>query len=576
VRFSQLYAPTLKETPADAEVISHELLVRGGFIRKVAAGVFTYLPLGKKVLKKIEEIVREEMDRVGCQEILMPIIQPSDMWKTTGRWEDYGPEMMKLIDRHDREFTLGPTHEEMVTTTVKHELYSYKSLPVNLYQIYTKYRDEIRPRFGLLRAREFIMKDAYSFHTSMEDLHKTYQVMYQAYANILKRMGLKYMVVEADTGAIGGSCSHEFNILAENGESHLFYCPKCGYSASDEKAEYFSDDSCSEELVRAKTRVSTPGVKTIEQVSAYLKTDSSKIVKSLLFKGRSEFIMVLIRGDREINLSKLRAITKDQTLELAQPEDVLQEFGVPIGFIGPSGIKKTVTIIGDLSVKNLKNVVIGGMETDFHYVDANEGRDFTVTKWHDVRMVEKGDRCPHCQTPMEETLGIEMGHIFELGTKYSEKLEACYIDEKGESKPFVMGCYGWGVSRTIAGIVEQLHDEKGIIWPVNVAPFRIIITVVNYNDAVQKNVGERLYRYFLDKGAEVLLDDRLTSAGSKFNDADLTGIPIRITVGKAVATGSIEMKKRYEKEAVRLSIEDGFEKVYQRFESMIGDYAPGV
>ncbi len=576
LRFSKLYAPTIKESPADAEVISHELLVRGGFIRKVAAGVFTYLPLGKRVLKKIEELVRTEMDAAGCQEILMPIIQPSDMWKTTGRWEDYGPEMMKITDRHDRQFTLGPTHEEMVTTTVKNELASYKELPINLYQIYTKYRDEIRPRFGLLRAREFIMKDAYSFHTSMEDLHKTYQTMYQAYARILERMGLKYMVVEADTGAIGGSCSHEFNILATNGESNLYYCPKCGYSASDEKAGYAKEAPYPEEAPRVLRKVSTPGVKTIEQVSAFLGLPASRIVKSLLFKGREGFVMVMIRGDHEINLSKLRAAAQDQTLELAQPDDVAEAFGVPIGFIGPVGIKNSVKIYGDRSVQGLRNIVVGGMETDFHYCDANVGRDYTVSEWHDLRMVRAGDRCPQCSEPLLETKGIEMGHIFELGTKYSEKLDATYTDENGQSHPFVMGCYGWGVSRTIAGVVEQSHDDKGIIWPLAIAPYHLMITVVNVNDPLQKETGERLYRHFSERGAEVLLDDRAASAGFKFNDADLIGIPVRLTIGKAVSSGVIELKKRYEKEPVKVQLEDGFDSVYKLFESMIATYAPGI
>ena len=576
LRFSKLYAPTIKESPADTEVISHELLVRGGFIRKVAAGVFTYLPLGKRVLKKIEELVRTEMDAAGCQEILMPIIQPSDMWKTTGRWEDYGPEMMKITDRHDRQFTLGPTHEEMVTTTVKNELASYKELPINLYQIYTKYRDEIRPRFGLLRAREFIMKDAYSFHTSMEDLHKTYQTMYQAYARILERMGLKYMVVEADTGAIGGSCSHEFNILATNGESNLYYCPKCGYSASDEKAGYAKEAPYPEEAPRVLRKVSTPGVKTIEQVSAFLGLPASRIVKSLLFKGREGFVMVMIRGDHEINLSKLRAAAQDQTLELAQPDDVAEAFGVPIGFIGPVGIKNSVKIYGDWSVQGLRNIVVGGMETDFHYCDANVGRDYTVSEWHDLRMVRAGDRCPQCSEPLLETKGIEMGHIFELGTKYSEKLDATYTDENGQSHPFVMGCYGWGVSRTIAGVVEQSHDDKGIIWPLAIAPYHLIITVVNVNDPLQKETGERLYRHFSERGAEVLLDDRAASAGFKFNDADLIGIPVRLTIGKAVSSGVIELKKRYEKEPVKVQLEDGFDSVYKLFESMIATYAPGI
>lgn len=577
MRFSKLYAPTLKESPSDAEVISHELLIRGGFIRKVAAGIFSYLPLGKRVLRKIEEIVRTQMDMSGCQEVLMSIIQPADIWKTTGRWEDYGPEMMKLKDRHDREFTLGPTHEEMVTTLVKNELTSYKDLPVNLYQIYTKYRDEIRPRFGLLRAREFIMKDAYSFHTTMEDLHATYQVMYHAYSRILEKMGLKYRVVEADTGAIGGSGSHEFNVLANSGESKLFLCAKCGYSASDEKAGYTISYPYPQEEPLPLRKVSTPEVKTIEQVSHFLGVPSARIVKSLLYKGREGFVMVLIRGDMEINLSKLRATIKDQTLELAQPEDVFAEFGTPIGFIGPVKIKKAkLRIFGDYSIQALQNVVVGGMEKDTHFCDANIGRDYDVGEWLDVRMVQKGDACPNCQTPLEETKGIEIGHIFELGTKYSEKLAAHYIDENGESKPFIMGCYGWGVSRTMAAVVEQLHDEDGILWPFCIAPFHLIITVVNYSDPVQQEVGERLYQFFSEKGVEVLLDDRPASAGFKFKDADLIGIPIRITVGKGVSKGFIEMKCRNRKEATRIALQESDEPIYTLYNNLKQAYASGV
>ena len=575
VRFSRLYAPTIKETPSDADVISYELLIRGGFIRKVASGVFTYLPLGQRVLHKISRIVREEMDRAGCQELLMPIAQPSEMWKQSGRWQDYGPEMMKLKDRHQREFTLGPTHEEMITMTVRNELTSYRDLPVNLYQVNTKYRDEIRPRFGLLRAREFIMKDAYSFHTTMDDLHQTYEDMYRAYERILKRLGLQFMVVDADTGAIGGSRSNEFVVLAGSGESRLLYCEKCGYSASEEKAEYRINYEYPMESPLDLERVDTPGVRTIDQVSEFLSVPASKIVKSLLYKGRDGYKLVMIRGDFELNLSKLRASLGDQTLEMASPENVLQDFGVPIGFIGPVGLEgKKVEKVADHSIRGLSNFVVGGMQPDTHYTNCNPDRDFSVDRWIDVKMVQVSDPCPECGTPLVETRGIEMGHIFELGTKYSEKLEAFYTDEDGSKKPFVMGCYGWGVSRTLAATVEQLHDENGMLWPVSIAPFELLITVVNARDDKQVQAGEELYRFFLEKGVEVLLDDREASPGFKFKDGDLIGIPVRITVGKALSDGQVEIKKRTDRKSTRVSMEQGYEGIFQAFQQALEGYDP--
>ncbi|RKX46590.1 MAG: proline--tRNA ligase [Thermotogae bacterium] len=567
MRFSKLYAPTLKEKPADAELVSQELLQRGGFVRKVAAGVYAYLPLGWRVIKKIEEIVREEMGAIGAQELLMPIIQPAEIWKITGRWDDYGPEMMKLQDRHERSFTLGPTHEEMITTIIQNELNSYKQLPVTLYQIANKYRDEIRPRFGILRAREFIMKDAYSFHRDWESLDATYRDFYRAYSKIIERIGLKYVVVEAATGAIGGSESHEFNVLASTGENTLLLCKKCGYAASQDRAEYTPDYEEFQEPEKPLERVETPNVRTIEEVSAFLSVPKDKIVKSLIFVGKSGAVMTLMRGDLELNPEKLKAYLKDQTLELADPETVRKLFGVPVGFVGPVGAGNTVKIIGDLSVQRMKNYVVGGMEIDTHYVNANHGRDFEISEWADLKLVEAGDRCPKCGEPMQSTKGIELGHIFKLGTKYSDSMGAYFTEQDGSKKPFIMGCYGWGISRTMGAAVEQLHDERGIIWPISIAPYQVIVTIVNIGDKNQVKTGERIYAHLAGAGLEVLLDDRSVSAGFKFNDADLIGIPIRVTIGKKISQGFVEVKKRYEDWAETVSVESAVEAVFNAIKS---------
>jgi len=575
MRFSELYAPTKKEAPADSDLISYEYLVRGGFIKKVAAGIFTYLPLGNTVLQKITRIVREEMNVAGCQELLMPIAQPANIWKESGRWEDYGPEMMKLQDRHKRAFTLGPTHEEMITITIKNELVSYKELPKNLYQINTKYRDEIRPRFGLLRAREFVMKDAYSFHPNEASLDETYNRMYQAYEKILKRMGLDYMAVEADSGAIGGSDSHEFVILAENGESALLTCRECGYKATDERAEYKAEYPLSQDVEVDLEEVSTPDQKTIEQISAFLNTDKKKIVKSLLFKAREGYVLALIRGDLDINIAKLKSHVNDQTLVLAQPDEVLKEFGTPIGYIGPVGLKnESLKIVGDLSVKGLKNFVTGAMKLDKHFINTNLGRDFQVDLWHDIKMVTKGDACPVCGEPLEETRGIEMGQVFKLGKKYSTSLDANFTDEAGKQLPFHMGCYGWGISRSIAGVVEQLHDENGILWPLNLAPYHVIITVINTKDDHQSEAAQTIYTLLKREGEEVLLDDRENSPGSKFKDADLIGIPIRITVGRGIKKSKVELKLRTDSQKREIDISDGFEELINQIKEAKEAYDP--
>jgi prolyl-tRNA synthetase len=567
-----LYAPTLKETPSDVETVSHEYLLRGGFIRKTAAGIYTYLPLGRRVLLKIENIVREEMNRIGAQEILMPILQPAELWKQSGRWDDYGPEMMKLKDRHERDFTLGPTHEEIVTDLVKNELRSYKQLPLTLYQIANKYRDEIRPRFGLLRAREFIMKDAYSFHASWESLDETYEQFKKAYSRIMERLGVRYMIIEAETGAIGGNASHEFVVPAKIGETNVLFCEKCGYQASDEKAEYKGEYTQEQEEEKPLKKVPTPGVKTIEEVSEFLGVPPSKIVKSLLYKGREGYVMVLIRGDLELNEAKLKAHLKDQSLRMATPEEILKDFGVPVGFIGPIGVD--VKKVADHSVRGLKNFVVGGMEEDTHYVNANHPRDFKVDEWYDLRTMVEGDPCPVCGEPLKATKGIELGHIFKLGTKYSEAMKAYFMDENGEMKPFIMGCYGWGVSRTMAAVVEHFHDENGMIWPLSIAPYTVVVDILNMNDAEQKQVGEKIYQVLSEKGEEVVLDDREVSPGFKFKDADLIGFPIRINVGRSLKEGVVELKKRYSKELVKVNIKNGFGTLLETLEKMKREYDP--
>lgn len=573
MRLSSYYLPTLREAPADADLVSSKLLIRGGFVRKVAAGIFVYLPLGLRVLKKAEQIVREEMNSIGCIEVLMPIMQPAEMWHTSGRWEDYGPDMMKLRDRHERDFALGPTHEEIITTTLKNELNSYRQLPLALYQITTKFRDEIRPRFGLMRAREFLMKDAYSFHADYKCFKKAYDNFYAAYSKIMQRIGLRYIVVEADTGAIGGSESHEFNVIASSGEGKLLFCD-CGYAASDEKAEYSYSPPDTEDSALPIERVMTPNVRTIEQVARFLNVDKSNVVKSLLYKGRDSQIMVLIRGDQELNEAKLRAAMGDQTLVLVPPDEVSKQLGVEAGFVGPAGLPDEFELIADLSVKRIGNAVVGAMERDMHFKNAREGRDFSVKRWEDLKIVREGDPCPKCSQPLQETRGIELGHIFNLGTKYSEAMGALFNSEEGVMKPFIMGCYGWGISRTISAVVEQLHDKDGIIWPRSVAPFEILILPLAKQDSNAFAFADGLYNKLLEKGYEVLIDDRDASPGVKFKDADLIGIPLRITIGRSFSQNKVELKLRDRSADVSVDIIEGTGILLEKIEQLLDAYNP--
>lgn len=573
MRFSQLYAPTLRDAPADADLVSIKLLVRGGFVRKVAAGIYSFLPLGLRVLKKIEEIVRQEMNAIGSQEILMPIIQPAELWHETGRWDDYGPEMMRMQDRHERFFTLGPTHEEIITHLLRNELKSYKQLPVSLYQIAMKYRDEIRPRFGLMRSREFLMKDAYSFHDSWTSLDETYRQFYGAYSKVLERIGLEFLVVEADSGAIGGNESHEFNVLADYGESTLLYCD-CGYAASDEKAEYLLKEETQERKISDLQLVPTPNSRTVEEVADCLSVTPKDIVKSLIYKGRKGYYMALIRGNEELNESKLKAAIEDQTLAMASPQEVLDLLGVPIGFVGPIGLPNNVAIIADHTIKGLNKAVCGALKEGYHYFGVLPGRDFEIGSWHDLKMVTEGDPCPKCGNPMKSAKGIEVGHIFKLGTKYSEKMNGYVTDDQGNSIHYIMGCYGWGVSRTISAVVEQLYDENGIIWPLSVTPFEIIITAVNVKDPDVLKKSEEIYELLIEEGYDVLLDDREISPGMKFKDADLIGIPIRVTLGKKLQQDIVEVKARTEKKPLEVSIHEGFDFLLEEIRKELAVYKP--
>ncbi|MGM0640042.1 MAG: proline--tRNA ligase [Thermotogota bacterium] len=554
MKFSNLYAPTLKETPADSDTKSQELLIRGGFIRKAASGIYSYLPLGWKVVRKIEKIVIEEMEKIGAQEMLLPVIQSSEIWKESERWYDYGPEMMKFEDRHGREFALGPTHEEMITSTIKNELNSYKQLPMNLYQITTKYRDEIRPRFGVLRAREFIMKDGYSFHKTDLSLDKTYRDYYRAYEKILNRMKAKYVVVKADNGAMGGNESHEFQILAENGESVIVYCDECNYSATIEKATSNQKFEYLEEELKDKEIIDTPNVKTIDEISEFLNVSKERIVKSIILKGKEEKILALVRGDQSINISKMRNVVKDQTLEMLEPEEVKKEYGVETGFIGPVDIKD-VKIIADKSLEGIKNFVVGAMKKDFHIINVNIDRDFKVSKYADIREVKPGEKCPSCNSDLKFKKGIEVGQVFKLGTKYSEKLNATFTDQDGKNKPFIMGCYGWGVSRTLGAVVEQFHDDNGMIWPVSLAPFEVEVVQVTDKDENVVETSNNIYNMLKEK-YDVVLDDRKVSAGFKFKDSDLIGIPLKIVVGKTLKEGKVELKLRGQRNGELINIEN--------------------
>lgn len=545
MRQSNYLFPTLRESPADAEVISHQLMLRAGLIRQLASGVYTYLPLGLKAIRRVQEIVREEMDKAGAQEMLMPAIHPAELWQESGRWDVYGPELMRLKDRHERDFALGPTHEEVVTSLFRDEIKSYKQLPMNVYQIQTKFRDERRPRFGVLRSREFIMKDAYSFDLDEEGLALSYQKMYDAYTAIFTRLGLNFRAVEADSGAIGGTDTHEFMVLSEIGEDTIAYCTECHYAANLEQAEVIQQEyeQLNSKEPLALTKVDTPGTRTIQDLSRFLQVEPKQIIKALAYQVDEQIVLALIRGDYELNEVKLKNIFSASVVQLLPEEEVMNKLASYPGTIGPIGLEN-VKVVADYSIKGMNDGVLGTNQKDVHYLHAVPERDFEVEGYFDLRNVMEGDQCPRCQGTITFAEGIEVGHVFKLGTKYSEILGATYLDESGKDKPMVMGCYGIGISRTVAAIIEQHHDQDGIIWPLAAAPFQIHLLTANAKNEVQTNLAEQVYQQLIDKGFEVLYDDRNERAGVKFKDADLLGLPIRLTVGKKADEGILECKLR--------------------------------
>lgn len=564
MRASQMLIPTLREVPAEAEIVSHKLLLRAGFIRKTASGVYTYLPLAHRVLKKIMQIVREEMDRQGGQELLMPIIQPAEMWLESGRWHVYGPELFRLKDRHNRDFCLGPTHEEVITLLIRGEVRSYKQMPLLLYQIQNKYRDERRPRFGLMRGREFIMKDLYSFDRDEEGLDISYKKMHEAYTNVFSRCGLQFRPVEADSGAIGGSNTHEFMVLAESGEAAVLYCSVCDYAANVEKATTQPAAGLDPgiQLLELK-EASTPGKKSAEEVAAFLGIETFHVIKTMIYKTDKEVVAALVRGDRDVNEIKLLNALGAITLDLADEATVRQAIGAPTGYVGPVGLKN-IRIVADPEVMALTNAVAGANKQDVHFTNVNPNRDFKPAMVEDIRIVKAGEPCPKCGAQLQEARGIEVGQIFKLGTKYSKTLGANFLDENGKEKPIVMGCYGIGVSRTMAAAIEQNHDQDGIIWPANIAPYHAVVIPVAPKDEKQLNLAETLYRELNRLGVESVLDDRAERPGVKFKDADLIGYPLRIVVGsKAVEEGLVEIRRRRSGQTDLIPLSEAVAKVQE-------------
>jgi prolyl-tRNA synthetase len=560
---SMTIIPTLREIPADAEIKSHQLLLRAGYIRQNASGVYSYLPLAKRVLQKIESIIREEMDRAGAVELLMPALQQAELWQESGRWYSYGPELMRLQDRHNRDFALGATHEEVITSLVRDEIKSYKRLPITLYQIQTKFRDEKRPRFGLLRGREFIMKDAYSFHSSQESLDEVYQKMFEAYSNVFTRCGLNFRAVIADSGAMGGKDTHEFMVLSDVGEDTIAYSDTSSYAANIEMAPVVVKYEKSNEEPRPLEKVQTVGKKSIDEVSEFLNVPKDKCIKSLLFKVDDQYVLVLVRGDHEVNDVKVKNLFEATIVELATPEETAKIMNCPVGSLGPISISEHVKVVADQAVQAIVNGVCGANEEDYHYINVNPDRDFQVSEYADLRFIQEGDPSPDGQGKIKFARGIEVGHVFKLGTRYSESMNATYLDENGRTQPMIMGCYGIGVSRTMAAIVEQHHDERGIIWPLSVAPFAVHLIPVNIKDETQKQLANQLYELLQKHSIEVLYDDRNERAGVKFADSDLIGIPVRITVGKRADEGIVELKIRKTGETLEVHTENLIDIVRQ-------------
>jgi len=541
---SIVYSPTLREVPSDADIRSHQLLLRAGFIRQNASGIYSFLPLGNKVLQKVANIVREEMNNAGAMEMLMPALQPQELWEESGRWDNFGPELMRLRDRHGRGFALGATHEEVVTSIVRDELKSYKKLPITLYQIQSKFRDEKRPRFGLLRGREFLMKDAYSFHASSESLDEVYDRLFKAYSNVFARCGLNFRAVVADSGAMGGKDTHEFMVLSDIGEDTIAFSTESDYAANIEMAPVVTVNEKTDEIMEDIQKVSTPNQKTIDEVIDYLNLPIEKSIKSIIFKADEQFVLVLARGDHEINDIKLKNYLGALSVELATKEEVKELMNCEIGSLGPIGVKSDLLVLADNAIQGIVNGCCGANEEGYHYINVTVNRDYTVKDFVDLRFIQEGDLSPDGKGIIAFAKGIEVGHVFKLGTKYSESMNATFLDENGKSNPIIMGCYGIGVSRTLAAIVEQYNDEKGILWPKNLAPFDVHVITVNTKSDDQVQLADDIYKMLKENGQDVLLDDRNERVGVKFADADLFGIPVRVTIGKRAPEGIVELKTR--------------------------------
>ncbi len=573
MRYSQYLLPTLKEVPSEAEVPSHQLMLRAGMIRKVASGIYSYLPLGLRSIRKVEAIIREEMNRAGAIEVLLPFVQPAELWQESHRWEEYGSELARFKDRHQRDCCLGPTHEEVITDIARKEIRSYRQMPLNLYQIQTKFRDEIRPRFGVMRAREFIMKDAYSFDVDEKGADESYQKMVDAYRRIFTRCGLKFRAVEAETGLIGGTFSHEFMVLAETGEETIVSCTRCAYAANIEKAEFQRQvkkgqarDKGSQKPVQ---KVLTPGKRTVEEVTQFLNVSPQDLVKTLIFESDKGCVAALVRGDHEISEKKLKSVWGSDTLQLASEETVEEITHAPKGFAGPLGL--SVPILADLDIQEMVNFVTGANEKDAHLTHVNASRDFQVSRFVDIRKFAPGDRCPLCREETRMDKGIEVGHTFKLGTKYSKAMGATFLDDQGKERESVMGCYGIGVGRTVAAAIEQSYDQHGIIFPMPIAPFQVLISPVNIKMESLKEMAEQLYQTLSESGIEVLYDDREESPGVKFKDADLIGIPLRVTLGeKNLKKGLIEIKKRRTGEVFLVKKEEVLSKIKEGIDQEMG------
>jgi prolyl-tRNA synthetase len=551
---SKMLMATLREVPAEAEIQSHKLMLRAGLMRKLAAGIYSYLPLGYKTLRKVEQIVREEMDAEGAQEVLMSALLPAETYKASGRWEVFGPEMFRLVDRNERDFCLGPTHEEVFTETVKNEVKSYKQLPLTLYQIQTKYRDERRPRFGVMRSREFIMKDAYSFDLDLKGLDESYNKMYKAYCKAFERMGMDYIVVDADSGAMGGSGSQEFMVKSEVGEGIIAYCDNCGFSANDEKASCIPQIGENKEDFKIIKKIETPNVKTIEDLEKFFNCSAKSFAKTLIYKADDKIVAAMVRGDRELNETKLQNYLNCIELEMADPDTVAKITNAEVGFAGPIGLD--IDIIVDPEVEGMVNFIVGANETGYHYINVNINKDFKAAAVIDIRNIVNGDSCPVCKEKIKTARGIEVGHIFKLGTKYSEALGCKFLDSNGKEQVAIMGCYGIGINRCMAAVIEQNSDENGIIWPVSIAPYEVIVIPVQTKNEEQMKVADEIYEKLKKKGIDVIIDDRDERPGVKFKDADLIGFPIRITVGKKVSENIVEYKLRREKDICEKSVEN--------------------